>query len=319
MTAAPSLEHRPTAEQSQDIDPSDADAIVAVPQRHWGRTAAGVLVLAFVALIVVTVARSKNVQWHEVRYYLTYRTILEGSWVTIKLTVLSMIGGVGVGILGALMRLSPSRLLRAVSGLYVWMFRGTPLLVQIIFWYNLALFVPRLGFGSFSVSTNSVMSSFVAALIALILNCGAYMTEIVRGGLLAVDRGQSEAAMALGMSHRTTIARIVLPQALRVIVPTTGNQLIGLLKDTSLVSVIAAQELLTQAQIIYSRTYLVIELLIVASFWYLVMTTVAMFIQRRVEARLNVSVQAVGGAPPVTGGGGWTAAATRWMKGGGSQ
>jgi polar amino acid transport system permease protein len=306
----------PPTERSTEHDPSDADAIVAVPQRHWGRAVAAVLVIGFVAFVIVTAATSKNVQWGQVRYYLFYSTILKGSLVTIKLTLLSMLGGVAVGVVGALMRLSPSRVLRTVSGVYVWLFRGTPLLVQVIFWYNLALFVPRLGVGSVSVPTNSVMTSFVAALVALILNCGAYMTEIVRGGLLAVDRGQSEAAVALGLSNRSTVTHIVLPQALRVIVPTMGNQLIGLLKDTSLVSVIAAQELLTQAQIIYSRTYLVIELLIVASFWYLVMTTVVMFAQRQVEARLNISLDTTGANAAPNSRASWTLAANRFVRGG---
>lgn len=275
-----------------------SDVIVAIPQRHWGQVAAAILVAAGLALIVATVANSKHVQWNQVRYYLFYSTILRGSLITIELTILSIIGGVTVGIVAALMRLSSNRVLTTVSAGYVWLFRGTPLLVQIIFWYNLALFVPRLGVGSFSVSTNSIMSSFVAALIALILNSGAYMAEIVRGGILSVDVGQTEAAMALGLSHRQAMSRIVLPQALRVIVPATGNQLIGLLKDTSLVSVIAAQELLTQAQIIYSRTFLVIELLMVASFWYLVMTTVATIGQAALERRLAASTRSGSGLRP---------------------
>jgi polar amino acid transport system permease protein len=279
------------AQQDTRGGAADPDAIIAIPQRHWGRVAAAILVTAGLALIVATVATSKSVQWNQVRYYLFYRTILEGSLVTIKLTVLSMTGGIIVGIGAALMRLSPNRVLTTVSTGYIWLFRGTPLLVQIIFWYNLALFVPRLGVGSFSVSTNTVMTSFVAALIALTLNTGAYMTEVVRGGILSVDEGQTEAALALGLSRRQTTVRIVLPQALRVIVPTTGNQLIGLLKDTSLVSVIAAQELLTQAQIIYSRTFLIIELLMVASFWYLVMTTIASIGQSAIERRLGLSTR----------------------------
>lgn len=276
--------------ESSSAEPIDPDVIVAVPQRHWGRKVVAVLVGAAAVGVVATFAFSKNIQWHQVWHYLFYQTIRNGALLTVELTVLAMIGGTLIGILGATMRLSANRVLRLVSWVYVWLFRGTPLLVQIIFWFNLALFVPRIGFGSFSVSTNSVMTSFVAALIALTLNCGANMTEIVRGGFLAVDRGQSEAAIALGLSRRTTTRRIVLPQALRVIVPASGNQLIGLLKDTALVSVIAAQELLTQAQIIYNRTYLVIELLLVASAWYLLMTTVATVAQQRLEARLNASV-----------------------------
>lgn len=262
--------------------------MVVVRQRHYGQLVAAVVALAAFAGLVIMMATSKSIDWSAVRHYLFYPTILKGTVLTIELTVLSMIGGVLVGIVAALMRLSGNRVLTTLSGGYVWLFRGTPLLVQVIFWYNLALFIPRLGFGSFSVSTNSVMSSFRAALIALILNGGAYMAEIVRGGILSVDPGQTEAAVAIGMSRRAAMLHIVLPQALRVIVPTTGNQLIGLLKDTSLVSVIAAQELLTQAQIIYSRNFLVVELLMVASFWYLVMTTVATIGQRWLERRLDI-------------------------------
>lgn len=279
---------------------TDSDVIVAIPQRHWGQVIAAILVVVGLALIVVTAATSKNMQWNQVRYYLFYSTILRGSLLTIELTIISIIGGITVGIIAALMRLSSNRVLKTVSSGYVWLFRGTPLLVQIIFWYNLALFVPRLGVGHFSVSTNSIMSSFVAAIVALTLNCGAYMAEVVRGGILSVDTGQTEAAMAIGLSHRQAMSRIVLPQALRVIVPTTGNQLIGLLKDTSLVSVIAAQELLTQAEIIYSRTFLVIELLMVASFWYLVMTTVASIGQAALERRLGVSTHTGTGLRPRT-------------------
>jgi polar amino acid transport system permease protein len=263
---------------------------VAVPQRHWGRKVAAVVVLLVLAAVALTFASSKNVHWSEIPHYLWSRPILDGVVLTLELTFITMIGGVVVGTLGALMRLSQNRVLRAVSWAYIWLFRGTPLLVQIVFIFNLALFVPTLGFGDFKVSTNAVITTFVAAIVSLTLNCGANMTEIVRGGFLSVDRGQVEAATALGLSHRTTVSRIVLPQALRVIVPASGNELILQLKNTSLVSVIGAQELLTQAQIIYQQNYLVVELLIVASVWYLLMTTIATLAQQRLEAWLSVSV-----------------------------
>lgn len=269
---------------------TDADAIVAIPQRHWPRKISAVVVGVSLLSILWTFASAKTVQWDQVASYLTFPTILSGALLSVELTLLSMAAATIIGIIGAMMRLSENRLLRFVAWLYVWVFRGTPLLVQIIFWFNLALFIPRIGIGDWSISTNEVMTSFAAAFIALSLNCGANMTEIVRGGLLAVDTGQAEAAIALGMSRLNATVRIVLPQALRVIVPAAGNQLIGVLKDTALVSVIAAQELLTQAQVIYNRTYLVIELLIVASAWYLLMTSIATLAQQKLEQRLNMSV-----------------------------
>lgn len=269
---------------------TDADAIVAIPQGHWPRKISAVVVGVSLLSILWTFASAKTVQWDQVASYLTFPTILSGALLSVELTLLSMAAATIIGIVGAMMRLSQNRLLRFVAWLYVWVFRGTPLLVQIIFWFNLALFIPRIGIGDWSISTNEVMTSFAAAFIALSLNCGANMTEIVRGGLLAVDTGQAEAAIALGMSRLNATVRIVLPQALRVIVPAAGNQLIGVLKDTALVSVIAAQELLTQAQVIYNRTYLVIELLIVASAWYLLMTSIATLAQQKLEQRLNMSV-----------------------------
>ncbi|MFT4220656.1 MAG: amino acid ABC transporter permease [Microbacterium sp.] len=268
--------------------------IVAIPQRHWGRKVAGVFVAAAALWVVSLFVFTPNINWETVWEYLTFRTIIAGIGVTIVLTVISMIGGAIFGVIAALMRLSQSTVLRTVSWVYLWVFRGTPFLVQIIFWYNLALFLPRIGWGTFSVSTNVVMTSFVAASIALTLNSGAIMAEIIRGGILSVDAGQSEAATALGMSRLNTMFKVVLPQAFRVIVPATGNHLIGMLKETSLVSVIAAQELLTQTQIIYGRNYQVIELLIVASFWYLVMTSICTFLQQRLEARLALSVSGRG-------------------------
>jgi polar amino acid transport system permease protein len=172
---------------------------------------------------------------------------------------------------------------------YVWLFRGTPLLVQLLFWYNLASFLPKLTLGIpfgpqwLEFDTNTVVTSLVAALLGLGLNEGAYMSEIIRAGIQSVDQGQSEAAAALGMSRRRAMRRIVLPQAMRVIVPPTGNQVISMLKGTSLVSIVAISELLYTVQVIYARTFETIPLLVVACIWYLILTTVLSIGQHYIE------------------------------------
>jgi polar amino acid transport system permease protein len=191
------------------------------------------------------------------------------------------------GVMLAMMRLSPNPVLSNFARLYIWFFRGTPLLVQIIFWFNIQIFIPSIDIGSIHIETNTLVSAFTAALLALSLNESAYMAEIVRGGLLAIDKGQYEAATALGYTPLQTLMRIILPQALRVITPPIGNQTISMLKTTSLVSVVAAQDLLTRAQNIYAKNFLIIELLMVASIWYLVMTTIASLIQAWIEQRLG--------------------------------
>lgn len=268
---------------------SDASPPVerVVPVRHWGRLVAGVIAAALLVALLVFFALNEQIRWEAVGRYLFAPTVLQGVWVTIQLTVLSMLLGVALGIVLALMRQSANGVLRWVAGLYVWFFRGTPVLVQIVFWFNIALFVPTIGFGDWQVSTNQVVTGFVAALLALSLNEAAYMAEIIRAGITSIDRGQGEAAAALGYTPLQTMSRIVLPQALRVIVPPTGNETINMLKTTSLVSVVAAQDLLTRVQEISARNYLVIELLIVASVWYIAMTTIASVGQYYLERRLS--------------------------------
>ena len=279
--------------------PASTDAktpIRAIPVRHWGQQISGVIVLAGLAAFLYAVATNDNLDWSVVAGNLFGPTILRGLWVTVSLTVPSMIIGVVLGITVAVMRLSPNRVLNSVAGGYIWAFRGTPVLVQLLLWFNLALFFPRLGFGEFSVDTNTVITAFVAALLGLGLNEGAYMAEIVRGGILSVDHGQNEAAMALGMRRRSTMFKVVLPQAMRVIIPPMGNELITMLKMTSLVTVIAAPDLLNRAQTISSRNFYIFELLIVASIWYLVLTTITTLIQMRLEKRF---ARGIAGALPL--------------------
>jgi polar amino acid transport system permease protein len=201
--------------------------------------------------------------------------------------------GITLGILFAVMRLSPNPLVSGAAWTYVWFFRATPVLVQILFWSNISTLYPKIGFGipfgpTFGhFDANSVITPFVAGMLALGLNEGAYMAEIVRAGIISVEEGQSEAAQALGMSRLQTMRRIVLPQAMRVIIPPTGNETISMLKTTSLVSVIATVELLYSVQLIYSANYRTIPLLIVASIWYLIVTTVLSIGQYFLERRFG--------------------------------
>ncbi|MBM0224930.1 amino acid ABC transporter permease [Micromonospora sp. ATA51] len=263
------------------------------PLRPGRWLAAGVTALVLVWL-GWTVAINPNLHWDIVADYQFDRVILEGLWVTVQLTVASMVIGVVLGVVVALMQVSDSRILRTGAMAYVWFFRGTPLLVQLIFWFNIALIFPEIGLGVpfggpklITWETNTLVTGFVAALLGLSINEGAYMSEIVRAGLRAVDPGQQEAAAALGMSRTKIMKRVVLPQAMRIIVPPTGNQFISMLKTTSLVSVIAGADLLTVAQRLYLTNFEVIALLIVASIWYLVLTTLASAGQYYLERRFS--------------------------------
>ena len=257
-----------------------ADMLSVVPLRHPWRNAAVVTVLVLVAMLLYAVAVNPEFQWPTVGQYLFNSLIVKGVGVTLLLMLiimaLSSIGGTVV----ALMLISPSRLLAVPAKLFVWFFRGTPALVQLIFWYNLAVLFKNIslylpGYGTvFSVNTNEVVTPFVAAIIALALQESAYMAEIVRNGLKSVNRGQTEAAICLGMKPSLVMRRIVLPQAMRVIIPPTGNEAISLLKTTSLVSTIAVGDLLYSAQSIYARTFETIPLLLVASLWYLAVVSI---------------------------------------------
>jgi len=262
-----------------------------VPAKNWGQRAIAVVLIAIVALLIYMVATSRHISWSTIPQYIFDETILDGIRLTILFTVLSMVISIVAGAILATMRLSSNPVLLGFSSLYIWFFRGTPLLVQIIFWFNIQLFIPSIDIGIFQIDTNVIVTAFVAALLALSLNEAAYMAEIIRGGLLAVDGGQGEAAKALGYTPAQAMLRIIFPQALRVIIPPIGNQTISMLKTTSLVSVVAAQDLLTRAQNIYARNFLIIELLIVASIWYLVMTTIASCIQYAIEQRLGRSAK----------------------------
>ena len=280
-----------TSEQSEQR-PGRPDEIEAVPVRHPGRWIAAAIIVVIAASIIRAVVTDKGFQWHVVGQYLFDSRILHGVLVTIELTVLSMLIGILLGILLASMRQSPNPLVSGASWLYIWFFRGTPLLVQLLFWYNIGALFPggiSLGvpFGPAIVhgSANNIITTFVAALLGLGLNEGAYMAEIVRAGFLSVPEGQTEAAQSLGMSRLQIMRLVVLPQAMRVIIPPTGNETISMLKNTSLVSAIAYAELLYSAQEIYAANFKTIPLLIVASIWYLAMTSVLYVGQYFIERR----------------------------------
>jgi polar amino acid transport system permease protein len=213
-----------------------------------------------------------------------------------------MVVGIFIGLLIAVMQLSPNPVLRVVAGAYSWFFRGTPLLVQLLFWFNIGMIFPRLEFGIpfggpklFGVEASALITPFTAGLLGLAINEGAYMSQIVRAGILAVDPGQREAAEAMGMSKGRILTRVVLPQAMRVILPPTGNQFISMLKTSSLVSIIAGADLLTVVQRIYLGNFEVISMLIVASLWYLVLTTIATigqyFLEKRYSRGFDASVR----------------------------
>jgi polar amino acid transport system permease protein len=291
--AAPADERRSTSE----------DEIRAIPQRHPGRWVGAAVVLVLLAMVVNSVLTNPRFEWGVVGRYFTSATILRGLYVTLLLTVISMAIGIVGGLILAVMRRSPNRLLAGCAAGYVWVFRGTPILVQLIFWNFLQALYPTLGIGIpfgptfVHFQANAVITPFIAALLGLGLNEAAYMSEIVRGGLLAVDSGQSEAAAALGMTRRLILRRIVLPQAMRVIIPPTGNEIIGMLKTSSLASVLALQELLYSSQVIYSRTFQTIPLLIVASLWYLIITTLLSVGQHFVERRTGRGIDPARGGP----------------------
>jgi polar amino acid transport system permease protein len=264
-------------------------SIEAVPVRHPGRWVAVAVLAVLGAMFVNTVLTNDGFRWSIVGRYLFAEPVLNGLRNTLILTALSMIIGIFGGIALAVMRLSPNWVLSSVAAVYVWLFRGTPLIAQLLFWNFLAALYPMLslgipfGPGLVYFDTNQLINQFTACLLGLGLNEAAYMAEIVRGGLVSVDQGQTEAAGALGMSRSQTLRRIVLPQAMRVIIPPTGNETISMLKTTSLVVVIGYFELLTSVQRIYSTNFQTIPLLIVAAAWYLALTSVLSIGQGYIE------------------------------------
>jgi polar amino acid transport system permease protein len=276
-----------------DAEALRPDQIRAIPVRHRGRWLAAAVIVLLAAVLIDSMRTNDRFQWGVVREFFFSSRVLHGLVVTLELTALAMAIGVVLGVLLAVMRLSPNPLVSGASWIYIWFFRGTPVLVQILLWYNIAALYPRFSVGipfgpQFAdFSTVSLITPFLAGLLALGLNEGAYMAEIVRAGIISVEEGQTEAAKSLGMTRLQTMRRIVLPQAMRVITPPTGNETISMLKTTSLVSVIATTDLLYSVQLIYSVNYLTIPLLIVACIWYLIVTTILSIGQYYLERRFG--------------------------------
>ncbi|MEW1860805.1 amino acid ABC transporter permease [Streptomyces sp. NBC_00669] len=261
------------------------EPIRAIPVRHYGRWVAGLVVLALLGWLAYAFSQG-DILWGTVRGRLFDHTILQGVWHTILISVCSMAMGLVLGVLFAVMRLSKNPVTGAVAWLYIWFFRGTPVYVQLLMWFNLALIFHTINLMPvYKNDTTAVMTPFVAALLGLGLNEGAYMAEIVRAGIQSVDVGQSEASQALGMTGAKTMRRIILPQAMRVIIPPSGNEFINMLKTSSLVSVVQYTELLRAATNIGSDTTAIMEMYFVASIWYLVLTSVFSVGQYYMERR----------------------------------
>ncbi|CDN57984.1 Polar amino acid ABC transporter, inner membrane subunit (plasmid) [Neorhizobium galegae bv. officinalis bv. officinalis str. HAMBI 1141] len=287
--------------------PSGAADFRDVATAHTPFRAGPLALRIVIALVVIDfgwiVAANENFGWPVVAQYFFDPTVLNGLYVSLGLTVIAMILGVALGLVIAIARMSSDKLASSFASLFIWFFRGTPLLVQLIFWYNMSTLFPAISisipFGPTLISwdTNSVITPMTAAIVGLALNEAAYMAEVIRGGLLSVDRGQTETAEAFGMTKARALRRIIIPQAMRSIVPPTGNQLISMIKATSIVSVIAMADLLYSVQSIYNRTFEIIPMLLVAVLWYLLITSVLNIGQGYIEAYYGRSDRRNGATP----------------------
>ncbi|HSK25994.1 MAG TPA: amino acid ABC transporter permease [Jiangellales bacterium] len=264
-------------------------AVQAVPVRHPGRWVAIVVIGVLVAMAVNSVLTNPNWDWSFQLENAFSPPVLRGVVTTLWLTAVAMLMGLVLGVILAVMRLSPNPVLTGAAWFYIWLFRGTPVYVQLIIWATIGALYKQVSLGIpfgeafVTFDTRTLIPNVAAALLGLGLNEAAYMSEIVRAGILSVDEGQSEAAGALGMSRMLTLRRIVLPQAMRVVVPPTGNETISMLKTTSLVVAVPYYELLFNAQAIGTRTFRPFPMLIMASLWYLAMTSVLMVGQYYIE------------------------------------
>jgi polar amino acid transport system permease protein len=263
----------------------DVSGYLIVPERRWGRW----LSVVIICVLLVMLARAfavGQIAWRYVGQFLTAPVILSGLLNTIIMSVAAMALGIALGVTTAMMRMSPNPVLRGAALGYTWLFRGTPVILQLLLWFNLALVFPSLGIpGFWSVRTVDVMTPAISALLGLGINQGAYTSEVIRGGMLAVDTGQYEAAKAIGMTRLMALRRIIFPQAMRVIIPPLGNEFIGMVKLTSLASTIQYAEILHNAENIYYANTRVIELLIVTAIWYLAVVSVLTPLQMLLEWR----------------------------------
>jgi len=269
--------------------PDHTDDLKIIGKRYYGRWLSALVVLLCVVAMAHSMINNPRFEWQVIAENFTAPSILQGVLMTLQLTAISVVLGFAFGTVLALMRLSSNPVLVAVSWAYTWFFRGVPMLVQLFLWYNIAALYPRIalsipGLGElWSAQSNALVSPFSAAVIALVMHQSAYAAEIVRAGIQSVGNGQIEAARALGYRPAQIFRHTVLPQAMRAIMPPAGNEIIGQLKTTAVVSVISLQDVLFSAQIIYQRTYEVIPLLLVATLWYLLMTSVLSVGQYYVE------------------------------------
>jgi polar amino acid transport system permease protein len=281
------------------VAPGPAEELTVVPARHPWRWVATAVVAVLLAMAINALVTNPAWDWPTVGQFLFAPSILRSVVLTLQLTVLGIVVGFALGTVLAVMRMSPNPLLRSVSWTYIWIFRSVPLILQLLFWYNLALLYRSIGFGVpfgpvfVEVGTMDLVSPVTAAVLGLALHQAAYAAEVVRSGFLAVDAGQLEAAAALGIPKLRQLGRIQLPQAMRTIIPTAGNELIGLVKGTSVVYIMALSELFYQVQVIYTRNGRVIPLLLVAAIWYLALTTVMSIAQYYVERHYARGAQRV--------------------------
>jgi polar amino acid transport system permease protein len=265
----------------------DLSTVRAARRPHWIRWFTAFAIVAVLAAIGRAFAYGQ-IEWSYVGRFLTVPVILHGIANTMLMAVLAMALGIVLGVVVAIMRLSPNPVLKSVAAGYTWLFRGTPLILQLLLWFNLALVFPAIGIpGLWSVRAVDVMTPFLSALLGLGINQGAYTSEVMRAGILSVDVGQHEAAQAIGMGRLRTLRRVILPQAMRVVTPPLSNEFIGMVKATSLASVIQYPELLHSAENIYYANSRVIELLIVAGLWYLLVVSILTPLQMLVERRFS--------------------------------
>lgn len=285
-----------TAEtEAEALDAGQEGAEVkAVPLRHPWRNLIAVILIVILAVFVIDAAQREDYGWADVGKYIFDKRISAAALVTLQLTVYAMIIAITLGLVLAIMRLSPNPVLKSIAWLYIWIFRGTPVYVQLVFWGIVPLIYPELTLGIpfmtpwVSIPNGIFTNLFVTAVIGLGLNEASYMSEIVRAGLLAVDRGQEEASRALAMSWGQTMRYVVVPQAMRIIVPPTGNEIISMLKTTSLVAAIPLSvDLYGVSRGISAVTFTPVPLLIVASLWYLLFTSILMVGQHFIEKRLS--------------------------------
>lgn len=267
---------------------------MAVPLRHPWRISIAVVLVFLLALFIVDASQRPDYGWAEVGKYLFDRRISQAAWVTLTLTIYAMIGAIILGLLLAIMRLSPNPVVKSIAWLYLWIFRGTPVYVQLVFWGIVALIYPVFTIGIpfmtpwITIPNDVFTNLYITAVIGLALNEAAYMSEIVRAGLLSVDEGQEEASTALALSWGQTMRYVVVPQAMKIIIPPTGNEVISMLKTTSLVAAIPLSiDLYGVSRGISAVTFTPVPLLIVASIWYLLFTSVLMVGQHFIEKRFS--------------------------------